>query len=712
MSEIFIPPDEVEATSLYNPYSQRAWWNSIQMLPLFKQRSNLYERALNYIPGSYKIWWNYLKEARDHVTSESPDEDVLSVNDLHERALKTLYLMPRIWLDYLEWLMTQNTITYTRRMFDAALACLPVTQHDLIWKLYIEFAESLPVAESARRILHRYLIFKPDFLENYIDFLERREFVDECAKRYYELIEKEDRKDLWMKLAEYISKNPENVTLDTVKILRTALDKVEEKGKIWQMLAEMYIRLGNIEKAREIYEEGLNNVISARDFGVIYGAYTQFEEELLNEIIEEDPEEAEESMKILENLTDRRELLLSNVRLRENPHNVEEWLKRVKIFQNDVVGVLRTYAESVTVVDPIKATGKPQQLWINFARVYEEEGDLKNARLVFYKASQGRYRKLDQLSDIWIEWIEFEIRHRHYQDALILAKNVCNRKTNLNQKEATPQEQIGMVNSLWNLYLDLEESFGTEEGTMQAYSKMISIKLGTPQVIMNYSHYLESQGKYEEAFQVYEIGLGAFSWPHIYDIWIAYLVTFMKRYAEQKLERARDLFEQVLTSCPKDRIKIFYYLYAKLEEEHGLFNHVMEIYDRAVKDLPHSERVEVFYVYMQKACDYYGISKMRTLYESALDCISQPSDILDLGLKFASIERKLGEIDRVRALYMYLAQYCDPRKEHDKVFWSDWEDFEIFHGNEDTFSEMMRVKRTVMVKYSGVSPFLVENNLS
>lgn len=710
MSEIFIPPDEVEATSIYNPYSQRAWWNSIQILPLFKQRSNLYERALNYIPGSYKLWWNYLKEARDHASSDASEDDIKSVNDLHERALKTLYLMPRIWLDYLEWLMTQKSITYSRRMFDAALQCLPVTQHDLIWKLYIEFAENLPVAESGRRIMNRYLLFKPDFLENYIDFLERKGFVDECASKYYELIQKEDRNELWMKLADYISKNPDSITLDNVFIIRTALEKVEEKGKIWQLLAEMYIRLGDIDKAREVYEEGMNNVTSARDFGVIYAAYTQFEEELLNEVMEEDPEEAEDSMKRLESLADRRELLLSNVRLRENPHNVEEWLKRVRIFSDDIVGTLRTYAEAVTVVDPVKATGKPQQLWINFARVYEEQGDLKNARLVFFKASQGRYRKLDQLSDIWTEWIEFEIRHRHYQDALILARNVCNRKSNPNHKEATPQEQISMVNSLWSLYLDLEESFGTEEGTISAYSKMINIKLATPQIVMNYANYLEAHDKYEEAFQVYEIGIGAFTWPHIYDIWIAYLVTFMKRYGDQKLERARDLFEQVLSGCPKDRIKIFYYLYAKLEEEHGLFNHVMEIYDRAVKDLPHSEKVEVFNVYMQKACDFYGISKMRTLYESALDPISQPSDIIDLGLKFANIERKLGEIDRVRALYMYLAQYCDPRKEQDKRFWSDWEDFEIFHGNEDTYSEMNRVKRTVMIKYSGVTPFLVENS--
>lgn len=47
--------------------------------------------------------------------------------------------MPRLWLDYLKFLMDQRKITLTRRTFDRALRSLPPTQHNLIWKLYSEF---------------------------------------------------------------------------------------------------------------------------------------------------------------------------------------------------------------------------------------------------------------------------------------------------------------------------------------------------------------------------------------------------------------------------------------------------------------------------------------------------------------------------------------------------------------------------------------------
>lgn len=64
------------------------------------------------------------------------------------------------------------------------------------------------------------------------------------------------------------------------------------------------------------------------------------------------------------------------------------------------------------------------------------------------------------------------------------------------------------------------------------------------------------------------------------NIRIIYLTKFIERYKEFKIERARDLFEQVIKTAPKERVKLFYYMYADLEESYGLLNHSMEVYDR------------------------------------------------------------------------------------------------------------------------------------
>ena len=87
--------------------------------------------------------------------------------------------------------------------------------------------------------------------------------------------------------------------------------------------------------------------------------------------------------------------------------------------------------------------------------------------------------------------------------------------------------------------------------------------------------------------------------------------------------------------------------------------------------------------------------------------------ILEIGLRFSIIEQKLGEIPRSRAILVHLSQFCDPSKpELIDSFWKVWEDFELTHGNEDTFSEMMRTKRSVSSRYSLNAPlFVVESKV-
>lgn len=65
--------------------------------------------------------------------------------------------MPRLWLDYCQFLMDQGRVTHTRRTFDRALRALPITQHSRIWPLYLRFLRSHPLPETAVRGYRRFL---------------------------------------------------------------------------------------------------------------------------------------------------------------------------------------------------------------------------------------------------------------------------------------------------------------------------------------------------------------------------------------------------------------------------------------------------------------------------------------------------------------------------------------------------------------------------
>ena len=56
----------------------------------------------------------------------------------------------------------------------------------------------------------------------------------------------------------------------------------------------------------------------------------------------------------LEHLIERRPELLSSVMLRQNPHAVHEWHKRVKLFTGNPTKQILTYTEAVKTVDPDK----------------------------------------------------------------------------------------------------------------------------------------------------------------------------------------------------------------------------------------------------------------------------------------------------------------------------------------------------------------------
>jgi len=135
-------------------------------------------------------------------------------------------------------------------------------------------------------------------------------------------------------------------------------------------------------------------------------------------------------------------------------------------------------------------------------------------------------------------------------------------------------------------------------------------------------------------------------------------------------------------------------MYAQLEEEHGLAKRAMGIYDRAATAVQDTDKMEVspcrttsrlndlsdstfplqmFTVYIAKAAANFGLPATRSIYQRAIEVLPD-RQTADMCLRFAALERKLGEIDRARAIYAHASQFCDPRTYTD--FWSEWNAFE------------------------------------
>lgn len=670
--------------------------------------------------------------------------------------------------------MRLGKFTDTRRAFDRALQSLPVTQHAQVWDLYLQWARGeatgtasppAPPKETAIRVYRRFLMFDPSQREEFVAYLEGAGMYEEAATQLALCVNDESfvsskgatRHQLWIRLCEMCANHPEEISrsVKVDAVIRTGIARFsDEVGRLWCRLADYYTRLGQLERARDVYEEAVKAVVTVRDFTLIFDAYAKFEESILTakmQLMQQTETDGEDvgqdgqqggalfadvelRMGRLEHLMEQRPLWLSSVILRQNPNNVHEWHKRAKILMGQdgtsresrqelaadpskLQAVLLCYMEAVRTVDPRKAHGRLSGLWLAMARTYESNGDMGNARAVLRKATQVNYKSVEELAGVWCAWAEMEMKHECYENALAVMREAVAEPAAVSSRRmrggrggeedddkadgsGVTGDRVYKSTQAWGLYLDLEESLGTVETCRAAYQRVMDLKIITPKMCLNYAAFLEENNFFEDSFRVYESAVLLFSFPHVKPIWLTYLDKFIARYEGSKLERLRDLFEQAISAIPTDDAAEFYIKYAKSEESFGMARHAMAVYDRATRAVPESRRLDMYRLYIVKVEQYYGITKTRPVYERAISELDDEGTKA-LCLEFAAMERRLGEVDRARAIYAHGSQLADPKRDN-LGYWAKWREFEEAHGNEDTFRDMLRIQRSVQTAFSQV----------
>jgi pre-mRNA-splicing factor SYF1 len=694
------------------------------------------ERACISLPRSYKLWKMYLDFRIKHLRRKNPVQHKVEfnkVNRLFERAVVLLNKMPVIWEMYLSFLHRQPLVTKTRRMFDRALRALPITQHNRVWRLYKSFANSAG-GDTAVKVWTRYMQIHPEDMEDFIELLIETGHYTEAVKRYIQVLDNPKFKSknaksqfqLWTEMVELmITKAREigdNTTsgLDVDAIIRSGIERFsDQRGKLWTGLATYWITRGDFESARDVFEEGIITVMTVRDFTMIFDSYVEFEESIISNLMESASARAAKGltnedadfdldlrMMRFEHLMDRRPFLVNDVLLRQNPNNVVEWEKRVALWSDNKVEIVQTYTDAIAAIQPKKAVGKFHELWLNYAKLYEEGAGLATARVILDKAVKVPYKSVAELAETWVGWAEMELRNDNFDRAMEImatATRAPKRSTvDYFDETLSPQQRVHKSWKLWSFYVDLVESVGSLAETRAIYDRIFELRIATPQTVVNYANLLEENNYYEDSFKIYERGLDLFSYPVAFELWNLYLTKAVDR--RISMERLRDLFEQAVESVPPQFAKAIYLMYGNLEEERGLARHAMRIYERATRAVSDEDRSTMFSFYVTKSASNFGLTSTRPIYERAIAALPD-REAKDMCLKFAEMERRLGEIDRARAIYGHASQFADPRTQKD--FWDRWEKFEVSHGNEDTFKEMLRVKRSVASQYKYVHINLV-----
>jgi pre-mRNA-splicing factor SYF1 len=729
---------------------------------LLKVRDFVGRRAVQHLPKSYKLWkshWEFCLAHEKELGGET------SLGALWERALVTLHKFPKVWVEYLEYAHENSSMdpTQLRHLANRALEAIPVTQHEKIWPVLLKYYQSTDTTwipkETKLSLLRRYIQFSPAATKEVADFLANDlHHWGEAALLYVKLLNQPEvvqRNELWMALANICTRHPvEQVGIDWEALVRGVLktkNYKEMEGVLWNQLADAWIRRGEFQLARSVYEEALESVSKVRDFTILLDAYLQFEEGLLEATMaaagdeEEEEEEGGEtdspetdkddwdlllpnsgeedasaakksSMSDLElalaraeDLTARRPILLNRVLLRQNPHDVGEWLKRARLYKEkkELAQAQAALEDGLRTVHARRAVGgSPSQMVTQLVSLYESDpvdGVAKARDLMDRICNQWVYefKHTDDLAECHAAWVEFELRQEAWDEALDIIRSSVVVPPSTPERPV-PKNVRGLVKSLrlWDLLLDLEESLGTAQTTKDAYSRAIEQRVATPLHILNFATFLTEHKYFEESFSAYERGIELFEYPGVKVIWKAYLDGFFKRYAGTKVERSRDLFHRCIEACPPEECTEFFLMSGAFEEEHGLTKRALGVYRDMCHKVPAEEKYTAYQLFIAKTTKYMGQTATRDIYQSAIQDLGD-APASQLCLDFAKMETSLQEVDRARAVLTYGAQTADPRRNEE--YWREWNEFEIAHGNEETFREMLRIKRSVEASFSTVN---------
>ncbi|ODV59302.1 mRNA splicing protein SYF1 ASCRUDRAFT_77363 [Ascoidea rubescens DSM 1968] len=401
-----------------------------------------------------------------------------------------------------------------------------------------------------------------------------------------------------------------------------------------------------------------------------------------------------------------------------------------------------------------KQTTGLEQIWIDYSKVYQSNKDYFTARSIFSTATKVPFMNSNDLVEIYLAWADMELTidasteeevDKCFENAINIIKSSLVKPTFKNIGKVEDQirffddkipaaYKIHKSVKLWSFYLDLIESSNDFQETCKVYEEIMNLKILTPVILINYINFLWDNQNFEKSFKIFEIGLDKFNYfPIKFEIYNIYLGKILLRFKQMKqkkmenfisIERIRDLFEQAINECSGDLVKPIYLLYADFEQQNGLSSRSLKIYGEGIKQLHEwldsqisinnsleiKEKIykDIFNFYeilIQKTIEFKNFNEARIIYENIISHEDLPNNyIIKFVLSFKNFEVKLGEVVRGRELLKYGCELLlkpSPLQENGKIYekyWKEWREFELNYGDENTFKEMIKMKRAIGVK--------------
>ncbi|RUS30202.1 LOW QUALITY PROTEIN: crooked neck protein [Jimgerdemannia flammicorona] len=474
-------------------------------------------------------------------------------------------------------------------------------------------------------------------------------------------------------------------------VLERALDVDQRNVSIWLRYAEMEMKNRNVNHARNLFDRAVTNLPRVEQFWYKY----TYMEEMLGEVpkarlvferwMQWEPEESAWNAYIK---MERRYNEFGRVRaiyerfvsVHPEPKNWLKWAKFEEEQNN--LGTSTNRASEYSSVSRLLATNTPlpnipEKCREIYAHAIEVLGD----------------DHMDQ--KIFVSFAKYETKLKEYDRARVIYKYALDR---------LPKSKS---ESLYNHYTQFEKQYGDKEGIEDVvvgkrrvqYEEELAQNSKNYDVWFDYARLEEGNGEPGRVREVYERAIAQVPptqekrfWRRYIYLWINYAL--YEELETKDYERTRQIYNECLKIIPH---KIFTFakiwlLYGQFEIRRLDLQAARKMLGKAIGMCP---KDKLFKGYIELELQLREFDRCRTLYTKYLEY--NPANCT-AWIKFAEVERLLGELERCRAIFELAVN--QPVLDMPELLWKSYIDFEFAEEEYDRTRSLYErlLERTEHVK--------------
>ncbi|KAG2422724.1 hypothetical protein HXX76_015811 [Chlamydomonas incerta] len=349
------------------------------------------------------------------------------------------------------------------------------------------------------------------------------------------------------------------------------------------------------------------------------------------------------------------------------------WMAYIKfeLRYNEVERARAIFERYIQILPTVKA-------WVRYAKFEMQNGEVGLARRC-YERAVDELGEDAQTEEFFIKFAEFEEKAREVERARAIYRYALDHIP----KASAP--------SLYQRFVAFEKQHGDREGIEQVvvskrrfqYEEDIAKSPYNYDTWFDYIKLEEGTGDVERTREVYERAVAQLPpssaekrfWRRYIYLWIKYAL--FEELDCGDVERARDVYRAVLDLIPHRQFTFakIWIMAAKFEIRQRNVEGFRKLLGRALGLCP---KEKLFKAYIELELTMGNVDRVRKLYEKYLEW--RPSNV-GAWVRFADLERQLGETGRARALYeLAIGQ---PLLDMPEALWKSYIDFEIAAGERE-----------------------------